>query len=96
MPGTGDTQMNTQHPCPPGAHILKGETDSQQVNSQQVNKGNFRVDGPIRSLGLPGLYTGWMGNSKTSEEGISWGAGAERLGGSELASGERAVQGLAG
>jgi hypothetical protein len=38
MPGTEDTQANTQHPCPPGAHILKGETDSQQVDRQSTGR----------------------------------------------------------
>lgn len=36
-PGAGDTHVNTQDPCPPRAHILKGG-DSQQVTSQQVKR----------------------------------------------------------
>lgn len=30
-------------------------------------------DSPIRSLGLSGVSTGWLGNSKMLEEGTSWG-----------------------
>ena len=73
--------MNTQDPCPPRAHILKGgdrqSTGEQSTGEKEVRSG---VRAPLRSLELGG----GLGEQEDPGGGMQLGwMGAERLGTAE-------------
>ena len=90
MPGAGDTHVDTQDPCPPRAHILKGgdrqSTGEQSTGEKEVSLG---MRAPLRSLELG------SGLGEHEDPGgvmqLGW-VGAERLGTAVSEQGERRVE----
>lgn len=90
MPGAGDTHVDTQDPCPPRAHILKGgdrqSTGEQSTGEKEVSSG---VRAPLRSLELGS----GLGEQVDPGGGMQLGwVGAERLGTAVSKQGERRVE----